>query len=426
MTSSPTHRKCAFCGAVAPIHDTACPRCAKSFEPHGPLGRALDAVLPDDRPVTKLIVGAAVAAFAMMGLVAGGTALIAPSVYTVIHFGALFPPYLVEGQLWRLITTIFLHGDLMHIGFNLYGLWVVGPLIERSFGKARYLVAFLVSGVVASLCSAGWSSVALKLASTISIPFIFNPDTVTTFSTPSVGMSGALTGLIGVGIAAGHKVNNASGQTIRDQLVRWMGMIVLFGLIVPGVDNAAHIGGFVAGLGLGFLFPLKDRARRLGGLLSQAAAAACLLAIVASFALHVRSMPLQYPADLDLYPTQVFGNTLRQSNPKDPVVASARTACFNAQTDLENLPPNTKPSPKLRATLLEECHAIRTMEPMNPAWYLTYGVALHHNGDTEGACTNLSTAQLMLDRGLRPSMGKFRDQLVPLVAKQLDAFKCPH
>ncbi|MEL6178887.1 MAG: rhomboid family intramembrane serine protease, partial [Myxococcota bacterium] len=306
---------------------TTCPYCDKSLEPYGPAHRLLEAILPEEQPITRSLIASMVGVYVLMGLVAGGTAIIAPSVYTLIHFGAMFPPYIVEGQWWRLVTALFLHGDLMHLGFNLYGLWILGPLIENSFGRARYLWAFAVSGVVSTLCSFAWSALAIHVAEVITIPLVFTPTTVSTFATPSVGMSGALTGLIGVGIAAGHKVNNPMGLEIRNQLLSWMGFIVVFGLVMPGVDNAAHFGGFLAGLGLGSIMPLKDRAQRIGGTVYGVLGALAAALMVGALVLQGIAMPRNYPPDLDFYPTAIFGNVLRPADRDDSTFINAIQGC---------------------------------------------------------------------------------------------------
>ncbi|MBH25790.1 MAG: hypothetical protein CMH57_15395 [Myxococcales bacterium] len=415
------HRKCGYCRGSVPVEYTECPYCEKPLEPYGPIHRWLDAILPEEQPITRGLMVLAVMVFALMGLVAGGTSIIAPSTYTLIHFGAMFPPYIMEGQWWRLVTALFLHGDLLHIGFNLYGLWIVGPLIENSFGRARYLTAFLLTGVVSTLCSFLWSSLAPQLAQVITIPMLFTPETVSTFSTPSVGMSGALTGLIGVGIAAGHKVNNPMGLEIRNQLLSWMGFIALFGLLMPGVDNAAHLGGFLAGLGMGYVMPLKDRAQRVGGMIFGALGGLSVAIIFGALIGHGVAMPREYPPDLARYPTAIFGNVLRPADPEDPTFNNPRDACGVAIEELEATP---EPSQELITRARVNCVESRYYEPMNPYWYLASAAALTADKDRDGACRELKVGRRVLDVGMRSLEPSLRGALASRFEQMSAAIGC--
>ena len=126
-----------------------------------------------------------------------------------------------------------LHGDLIHLAFNMYALWLAGPIVERWYGRARFLAFYLA-------CAAGGS-----VAS-----FVFGGDV------PAVGASGAIFGLFGVLLAAGRLHHPVDRQSRA--LVGQLGMLILinlaFGFASGGsIDNAAHLGGLVAGLWLGAL-----------------------------------------------------------------------------------------------------------------------------------------------------------------------------
>ena len=147
------------------------------------------------------------------------------------------------------------------IGFNLYALMIVGPLVERWYGVSRATIIYIASGVVGGIAS--------HLVSPMAI---------------SVGASGAVLGLIGAGVAAGHLSGTGQGLELRRQLMRWFVFILLFGFIVPGIDNAAHIGGFVAGVGLGaglsFNRKVTARERTVLGLLALGLALTCVYSLV--------------------------------------------------------------------------------------------------------------------------------------------------
>jgi membrane associated rhomboid family serine protease len=147
------------------------------------------------------------------------------------------------GEYWRLWTVTLLHGSpgeglfvpsLAHLFFNMYALYLAGPIVERWYGGLRFLVFYLA-------CAAGGS-----VAS-----FVFGgPE-------PSVGASGAIFGLFGLLFAA-NSVHHPVDRQSR-MLVRQVGMLVvvniLFGFAIPNIDNAAHIGGLVTGLWIGTMLP---------------------------------------------------------------------------------------------------------------------------------------------------------------------------
>jgi membrane associated rhomboid family serine protease len=147
------------------------------------------------------------------------------------------------GEYWRLWTVTLLHGSpgagffvpsLVHLFFNMYALYLAGPIVERWYGGLRFLVFYLA-------CAAGGS-----VAS-----FVVGGDV------PSVGASGAIFGLFGLLFAA-NRVHRPVDRQSR-MLVRQLGMLVvvniLFGFVIPNIDNAAHIGGLVTGLWLGTMLP---------------------------------------------------------------------------------------------------------------------------------------------------------------------------
>ncbi len=316
------YKKCGHCGAGVPESYTECNYCGKSLESVSAAGTKLESTF-GDAPVTKIVMGVCIAVLLAESLLAGGYTFISPSIYTSIHFGANFAPYILEGEVWRLVTANFLHGDLVHIGFNLYGLWSVGPLLERSFGATRYWFAIIATGIVATVASFAWHLGGAQLG--LASGSIF---------AASVGLSGALCGLIGLGVAAGHKVKNQVGRNVRNQLLSWMGMLAVFGFLVPGVDNAAHFGGFLGGLALGFVLPLKGAASELSGRIYQGLAALGVAAVLGSFAAQVSTWE-DYPADYQAYHQTLFSFKLRNDDPQllDDVINDCRRAAFDSEGD---------------------------------------------------------------------------------------------
>jgi membrane associated rhomboid family serine protease len=148
-------------------------------------------------------------------------------------FGASLPWPGDLFQPWRLIMATFLHGSILHIGFNMWVLMDIGPQIEELYGSARYLFIYVVTGIGAYVLSG----------------FVGHF---------SIGGSGALLGLIGMLMAITTNRRSASMQMLRSQLVRWLIYIAVLGFLMPGIDNAAHLGGFISGFALGKI--MVDRA----------------------------------------------------------------------------------------------------------------------------------------------------------------------
>ncbi len=183
--------------------------------------------------VTQAIFGINVAVFAAMAL-AGVSMLDNPSGQDLVHWGANFGPLTVGGQWWRLLTCVFVHGGLLHIGFNMWCLWSLGRIAESVYGHWTFATVYLMCGLAASLASLIWNPVIL-----------------------SVGASGAIFGIAGALIASFYLgefslPRAALGGTLRSVVV-FVGYNLFFGAVISHIDNAAHIGGLLMGLLLGAL-----------------------------------------------------------------------------------------------------------------------------------------------------------------------------
>jgi len=145
--------------------------------------------------------------------------LIGPN-WAVFMFG-LHPPAVANGDWWRLITATFLHGSLLHLGFNMLALWILGTQIENYLGSKNFLLLYFVSAIGGSLAS-----------------FYFSPP-----ATFSIGASGAIFGLMGAFIVIGKKLRADVSQIMVLLLIN-----VVLGFTVSGIDWRAHLGGLVAGV----------------------------------------------------------------------------------------------------------------------------------------------------------------------------------
>ena len=142
-----------------------------------------------------------------------------------------------QGQYWRLITSVFLHAGLRHLGSNLLVQVLMGGAVERNLGHVRYLIVFLIAGICGNILS-------------------IITDLATGSDVYSVGASGAIFGVMGVLIIM---ILRGRRQIARgSSLMARAGLAVLYavysGFATPGTDNAAHIGGLLAGLLLGAVF----------------------------------------------------------------------------------------------------------------------------------------------------------------------------
>jgi len=141
-------------------------------------------------------------------------------------------------QWWRLITAGFLHGGLLHIGMNMWVLWSLGPQIDEIFGAYRYLTIYFVATVLGFMGSLYWTPAVL-----------------------SIGASAGISGLVGAMIGLGTKEKHSLIGRERSRYVQWAVLILVQGFIIPGIDNAAHIGGFIGGFAVAYLAGGKAHAR---------------------------------------------------------------------------------------------------------------------------------------------------------------------
>ena len=136
------------------------------------------------------------------------------------------------GELYRLWSVTLVHADPLHLLFNMYALYLVGPIVEQLYGSRLFLLFYLLCGAGGSVAS-----------------YVWTPD-------DAVGASGAIFGLFGIVLAASRTHQPVLDRRGRS-LVSQIGMLILinlaFGFLVPRIDNSAHIGGLVSGLWLGFL-----------------------------------------------------------------------------------------------------------------------------------------------------------------------------
>jgi rhomboid protease GluP len=194
--------------------------------------------------VTRALVGVCVLVF--LGMLASGLSLTAPKIGQLVHWGANFGPFTVRGQWWRLVTSAFVHIGLLHLLFNMWCLWNLGALAEAVFGRLKYLTVYMACAVVSAINSLVWHPLVV-----------------------SAGASGAIFGLAGAMLTVFYlrkvPLPPAALRPVTRSLLTFAGYNLLFGALVPGIDNAAHIGGLICGCAIGVLMPKRRAVPQAAG-----------------------------------------------------------------------------------------------------------------------------------------------------------------
>jgi membrane associated rhomboid family serine protease/Flp pilus assembly protein TadD len=193
--------------------------------------------------ITTALIGLNVLVFLIMVL--RGVSPLLPSPQQAIAFGADYGPLTLNGQWWRLVTSMFVHFGIVHIGLNMWCLWNLGRAAEQLMGRASYLLAYFVTGIFSSIASVYWHPMGA-----------------------SAGASGAIFGMAGVLVSYVKLKKTPAHLQINSKMLGSLGTFIAYNLAfgaLPGISNAAHIGGLVMGLAVGAALPAagaSETARR--------------------------------------------------------------------------------------------------------------------------------------------------------------------
>ena len=265
----PRPKICPACGSLVGINATRCHACGANLRfSLAALSKGLSGFFGGQAPATTAILIANVLLFAatlLIGLATGQGLglgiLFGVSGEALYRLGMAFPFHTEYFSWYRLLTATYLHGGLIHIGFNMMVLLDVGPVVEEVYGSARYFFFYTVCGICGSLMSSVFGA------------------------SPAIGASGAILGLIGVLIAITYRRSGAQVQQLRGRLISWVVTIFAIGLFFRGLrtDNWGHFGGLAAGFLLGRYFvdrePRDSRERNVAYALGWSA----LVVVVACF-----------------------------------------------------------------------------------------------------------------------------------------------
>jgi rhomboid protease GluP len=271
----PRPKLCPNCGSLVGINATRCHNCGTNLRfSMAAVNRSLSGVFAGPAPVTTALLVANLLMFGVEWMAAaaqgggGGLSILWGMGGAASYRLGMSAPYgiYVQHQWYRLITAMFLHGGLIHIGFNMMALMQLGPALEELYGSARYFFLYIFTGAFGFLVSS----------------FL---------GTNSLGASGGLLGLIGAMLAVTTKRGGAYMRELRSRLISSVVLLFVLGFMGMGIDNKAHLAGLASGFVLGKIFadrqPMNVREKQIANALGWLAG----IAVIVSFAfmiLHYR------------------------------------------------------------------------------------------------------------------------------------------
>jgi rhomboid protease GluP len=240
---------CPSCGNLVGVNDERCYNCGR-WNP-GMFGFApMLRRLGNDFGFTPVVIGASAILYALTLLASGGDigmsglfSLLAPSPQALFLFGASGAmPVFVFDRWWTILSAGWLHGNLLHIVFNMMWVRQLGPATAQLFGAARLAIIYTIGGAVGFFLS--------SLAGRVlpGVPILGG-------AAFTIGASAPIFGLLGALVRYGHRTGSS---LVRGQAWSWALTLFVFGIFMPGVDNWAHAGGFAGGyLAAMWLDPMK-------------------------------------------------------------------------------------------------------------------------------------------------------------------------
>jgi rhomboid protease GluP len=251
---------CPGCRRLISSDERSCPYCGLA-NPGSPFRKSLTRLsFRDGDSLIRFIIYVNAAIFILalvmkpseMGMSLNPFTLLSPSSTSLMLLGATGTiPIDFYHRWWTILTASSLHGGILHIAFNMMALHQLGPFVTHEYGTARFVILYVASGIVGFV-----------LSYLVGIPF-------------TLGASASVCGLIGAILYYGKSRGGSFGMAIYRQAMGWIIGLILFGLLLPGINNWAHGGGVAAGIAVGFLLGYEDR--RAETLLQRVIAAVCAL-----------------------------------------------------------------------------------------------------------------------------------------------------
>ena len=243
-----------------------------------------------------------------IAMVVAGVSPTSPTTLDLLCWGGNYAPLVMTGQGWRLLTSMFMHGGLIHLALNMFMLFQLGLLVEWRYGSVRFLVVYLLSGLGGGLLSAWWNAHHHVTTQQLVMGMLIPSQQL--LPAVSVGASGAIMGLAGALFLAHYSRLNPDaadgGDSAKD--VKAIGQVILInlgiGFVMKGIDQSAHIGGLVAGLVAGWLL-IPGRFGLRGGvalgytlLIGALGCAASALAVNTPVSDELKALRVQADAEL--------------------------------------------------------------------------------------------------------------------------------
>jgi len=212
-----------------------------------------DVFKPKKIVITKLLIMACIIMYLLSVFTENST-------YPLILIGATSRNFILNGEFYRLITSAFFHGNIIHLLVNMYSLWIIGSQVETYLGKAKYLAIYLLSAIMGSLFS-----------------IVFYENFL------SVGANGAIFGLMGALLYFGYHYRLYLSNALTNQLIPIIILNIVLGFSISGIDNAAHIGGLIGGYLSTMIVGIKYKSTKrenINGLIVYIALSAFILYVI--------------------------------------------------------------------------------------------------------------------------------------------------
>jgi rhomboid protease GluP len=310
----------------------------------------LQAIWTRRTPLTKAFLAINIIVFLLMAFAGGST-----NQTTLMAFGVKSNAEIAQGQWWRFITPIFIHIGLLHLLFNSYALWIVGPQVEKLYGSASFVVLYMLTGIAGVAGS-----------------YFYHPYSI------SAGASGAIFGLFGVLLVFGFRYRNSIPADFKRAVGTGVLPVIVINLIIgftiPAIDNSAHISGLLAGGILALLVPYLKPGTEANHLFKTAQV---LLLALAAFSFYEVATHYNGPRlsarNLSLGLTQfgggssstqefidalndsqnAFENTSRELGSDKPNPSAVKAEMTKAIDELRNIPSLSAKADALTGQLLE-------------------------------------------------------------------------
>ena len=228
----PSSMVCPNCRTLISTEEERCPHCGAYRPGLWGLGPALSRLFGGKIDVLALIPTACIALFVLSllldlraALQTGGGLfnMLSPAGESLYALGMTGGRALMEGHWWTVLTATYLHGSLLHILFNVLWIRQLGPTVGQYYGSARFFIIFTCGGAMGFVLSNALSGA------------------------PTIGASGAIFGLFGALIVYGRSRKGSMASLMTRQVWQWAIFLFIFGFMMSGVNNWAHLGGFIGG-----------------------------------------------------------------------------------------------------------------------------------------------------------------------------------